>query len=138
MAKKNSLKCFGGLKWLTVTGIPFTKTKFGKGIEAEDLKKIEAMVCAYIVVKRVPICGAEVEFLRKSLGFSLGRMGAEIGFSPTSILKWERMKEKRLEKVNEVGVRAWAADKLKLEISGRFSKLIGIGEEQEAVTLNAA
>lgn len=138
MAKKNSLECFGGLNWLTVTGIPVTKTKFGKGVSSEVLKKIEEMVSTYIVVKRVPICGAEVEFLRKSFGYSLGRMGAEIGFSPTSILKWERAKEKRLEKVNEVGVRAWAADKLKLEISGRFSKLIGISEEQEPITLNAA
>ena len=138
MVKKHNLKCFGGLSWLTVTEVPFTKTKFGKGVSAEVLKKIEEMVSIYIVAKRVPICGAEVEFLRKSFGYSLGRMGAEIGFSSTSILKWERAKKKRLEKVNEIGVRAWAADKLKLEISGRFSKLIGISEEQVPIILNAA
>jgi len=94
MVKKHNLKCFGGLSWLTVTEVPFTKTKFGKGVSAEVLKKIEEMVSIYIVAKRVPICGAEVEFLRKSFGYSLGRMGAEIGFSSTSILKWERAKKK--------------------------------------------
>jgi hypothetical protein len=139
MTKKAVMKQFGGLEWLTIVGIPVTKTKFGEGIEAKLLKKIENTVSAFIVRKLVPIRGVEVEYLRKTFGYSLGRMGAELGFSPTAILKWERAKGKRLEKVNEVAVRAWAADKLKIEISGRLSKLVAATDEpQVPVKLKAA
>jgi hypothetical protein len=45
----------------------------------------------------------------------------------------------RLEKVNEAAVRAWAADKLKIEISGRLSKLVAATDEQQVhVKLKAA
>jgi hypothetical protein len=138
MAKKMTMENFAGLNWVTVIGIPAQKTKYGEGIEADLLKKIEEKVATFIVEKRVPIRGMEVEFLRKTFGYSLGRMGSELGYSSTAILKWDRSKEKRLDKVNEIAVRTWAAEQLKLEISGRFSKLIGISTEQEHVTIKAA
>lgn len=138
MSKKLIMENFAGLEWLTVIGAPAKKTRFGVGVEADLLKKIEEKVAAFIVEKRVPIRGVEVEFLRKTLGYSLGRMGAELGYSSAGILKWERTKNKRLDKVNEIAVRTWAAEQLKLEISGRFSKLIGASNEQEHVTIKAA
>jgi len=132
MTRKKVMEQFGGLEWLTVVGVPVSKTEFGEGVDAKVLKKIEDRVAAFIVQKLVPIRGIEVEYLRKTFGYSLGRMGAELGFSPTAILKWERAKEKRLEKVNEAAVRAWAADKLKIEISGRLSKLVAATDEHQA------
>ena len=61
-----------------------------------------------------------------------------LDYSSTAILKWERSGGKRLDKVNEVVVRTWAAEQLRLEISGRLSKLVGVSNEQERVTLKAA
>jgi len=135
---KISIKNFGGLEWLTVTHIPAKKTKFGDGIESQVLKKIEETVAIFIVKNRVPIRGLEVLYLRKTFGYSLGRMGAELGFSSTAILKWERAQKKHLDKVNEIALRTWAADKLNLDIPGRFSKLISIHDEQEPVKIKAA
>jgi DNA-binding transcriptional regulator YiaG len=138
VAKKTIMKNFGGLNWVTVIGITSKKTKYGEGIEADFLKKIEEQVATFIVQKRVPIRGMEVEFLRKTFGYSLGRIGAELGYSSSAILKWERAKEKRLDKVNEIAMRTWAADRLKLEISGRLSKLVSDSGDQEHVTIKAA
>ena len=50
----------------------------------------------------IPIKGAEVKFLRKSLGLSMERFGTLPGLSPPAILKWERDLKKRLHPTNEV------------------------------------
>ena len=71
MAKKIIMENFAGLNWVTVTDIPAKKTKYGEGVEADLHKKIEEQVATFIVQKRVPIRGMEVEFLRKTFGYSI-------------------------------------------------------------------
>ena len=138
MKKKMKLEKFAGLEWVTVTNVPCQETKFGSGIDAKVLKRIEELVAGYIVEKCVPIRGAEVEFLRKTLGYSLGKIAAELGFSAPAILKWERARTRHLDRVNEVAVRTWAAEKLGLKITGQFSKLVAREDKPDPVTLKAA
>ena len=138
MSKKVTLEKFSGLEWLTVTGVPAKDTKFGFGVDASVLKRIEELVATHIVAERVPIRGAEVAFLRKTFGYSLGRLGAELGFSSAGILKWERADRKRLDRVNEIAMRTWAAEKLGLKIPALFSKLLGLQDIPEKIALKAS
>ena len=69
--------------------------------------------------------GAEIRFLRKTLGLSLERFGRLLGLTAPAILKWERTREKRLDPTNEVSVRALMAELLDIPLDGKFSVLRG-------------
>ncbi len=134
--KTMTIKKYYGLEYVTVVGIPLRKTQHGDVVDM-DVRLIEKIVAKAIIQDKIPIRGIEFNFIRKMLGLSLGRIGADLGISAPAVLKWERAKKKRLDPINEVAVRALMAEKLGVKIPGKFSLLLGESKTPEKLTLNA-
>lgn len=126
-----------GLDYVYLKNVPVCKTAHGEAIDA-DLSAIEKDIAREIVCKGIPLRGAEVQFLRKSLALSMEKFGKLLGISAPAILKWERARTKRLEPINEVAVRALMAERLDIEIKGRFTVLKGNSETPAKLFLKVA
>jgi DNA-binding transcriptional regulator YiaG len=126
-----------GLEYVYLENVPVRKTAHGEVIDA-DLARIERQIAIEVVRHGVPIRGAEVQFLRKSLGLSLERFGKMLGLSAPAILKWERARGKRLEPTNEVGVRALMAEQLGIPLQGKFTVLKGTPDTPQRLSLQVA
>lgn len=137
MRKKLVHYALCGLDYIYLEDVPVRRTVYGEVIET-DMAVIERSVAAEIVSRGLPLRGAEVQFLRKSLGFSLARFGEILGYSAPAILKWERARFKRLLIANEVAVRALAAEKLGISMEGKLSVLKGAAETPDRVVLRVA
>jgi transcriptional regulator with XRE-family HTH domain len=55
----------------------------------------------------------------------MDKFAKELGLTAVSVMKWERAKSKRLTPINEVAVRSLAAEKLGVDLPGKFSALLG-------------
>jgi len=126
-----------GLDYVYLENVPIQHTSHGDVIEA-DLALIEREIAREIVLQGIPIRGAEVQFLRKSLGLSMERFGRLLGLSAPAILKWERARKKRLQPTNEVAVRALMAEQLNISVEGKFTVLKGMPETPERLSLHVA
>ena len=126
-----------GLEYVYLRNAPIRQTGSGEVLDA-DPRLIEWEIACEIVRRGVPIRGAEMQFLRKSLGASLETFGRLLELSAPAILKWERARTKRLAPVNEVAVRALMAEKLGLEIDGKFTVLQGCSVTPSRLTLRVA
>jgi DNA-binding transcriptional regulator YiaG len=113
-----------GLDYVYLKNVPIQATRHGDVLDV-DVSIIEREIAREIVRQGVPIRGAEVVFLRKSLGLSMEKFGRCLGLSGPAILKWERAQTKRLEPINEVAVRALMAEELDIELQGKFTVLKG-------------
>lgn len=121
-----TLKGFMNLDYVEVRHVPYVESeRFGRGTDAEVLKKLERFIARAIVTHRRPLRGTEVLFLRSVLGISQKQLGSRLGYSDVAILKWERNKTKRLDPVNEVAVRALMAGLLGSKMPGTFDALLG-------------
>lgn len=122
--KTKVVKGYYGLEYVTVV-LPIRPSKHGDVI-AVDVGEVEMKVARLLIEKRVPLRGKEIRFIRKVIGLSLEKLGAELGISAPAVLKWEREKEEqRLDPINEVAVRALLAEKLGVRMTGTFSALRG-------------
>lgn len=126
-----------GLDYVYLKDVPIQRTSHGEVIDI-DPSIIEHAVASEIVQQGIPIKGAEVQFLRKSLGLSMEKFGKLLGLSAPAILKWERARTKRLSPINEVAVRALMADQLDIELEGRFTILKGNSITPSRLYLNVA
>ena len=126
-----------GLEYVFLEGVPIRHTPHGDVIDA-DPGLIEKEIAAEIVRRGVPIRGAEVRFLRKSLGLSLERFGRMLGLSAPAIMKWERARERRLDPTNEVSVRALMAENLGIALAGKFTVLKGSPDTPSRLLLRLA
>ena len=124
MSKKLIHYAICGLDYVYLANVPLRRTSHGEVIDA-DPAPIERDIAAEIIRQGVPIRGAEVQFLRKSLGASLQKFGMLLGLSAPAILKWERARMKRLAPINEVAVRALMAELLGIRLEGTFTVLKG-------------
>ena len=129
MGKKEvvkTIKGVGNLSYPEVHGVPMLiDDEYGEGIQAQVLGEVEHQVAAEIISHKLPIRGAEVVFLRKSLGLSRLEFAKGLSLSDVAVLKWERAADKRLAPINEVAVRAYFAQRLKIKLEGTFDALIG-------------
>ena len=124
MKKKTVHYLACGLDYVYLKDVPIRQTSHGKILDV-DLAFIERDIAGEIVRQGVPIRGAEVQFLRKSLALSMEKFGRLLGITAPAILKWERARTRRLEPINEVAVRALMAEQLDIEMKGRFTVLKG-------------
>lgn len=129
MGKKEAVKTMkgvGNLDYPEVHGVPMLiDDEHGESIHAQVLGEVEQQVAAEIISHKLPIRGAEVEFLRKALGLSRLEFAKGLSLSDVAVLKWERAGDKRLVPINEVAVRAYFAQRLKIKLAGTFDALIG-------------
>lgn len=126
-----------GLDYVYLKDVPIRQTIHGE-VLAIDLPFIERDIAREIVRQGIPIRGAEVQFLRKSLALSMEKFGNLLGLSAPAILKWERARTKRLTPINEVAVRALLAEQLDIELKGRFTVLKGNSATPTRLSLRVA
>jgi DNA-binding transcriptional regulator YiaG len=119
--------------------VPVAKAKGEEYINL-PMGAIEKAIARQLIAARVPIRGAELVSLRKTFGMTLKDLAEEFGLSAAGVLKWEKGREVRLSKVNEAAVRAFAAEKLGIEIAGSWSKLVAKPDTPKrlSLTLEAA
>ena len=126
-----------GLDYVYLQAVPVLKTSHGE-VLAVDLALIERDITREIVRQGIPLRGAEVQFMRKSLGLSMEKFGRLLGISAPAIFKWERARTRRLAPINEVAVRALMVEQLGIEMKGRFTVLKGNPATPTRLTLKVA
>jgi DNA-binding transcriptional regulator YiaG len=126
-----------GLDYVYLKNVPIRDTTHGQ-VLAVDMSVVEVEIAREIVKQGIPIRGAEVQFLRKSLALSMDRFGKLLGLSAPAILKWERARTRRLAPINEVAVRALMAEQLDVELKGRFTILKGNAKTPTRLCLKVA
>jgi DNA-binding transcriptional regulator YiaG len=125
--KKGEIKGFCGLNYLTLR-VPLRKSKFGDVIDM-DPKELEKSVAAFLLLKRVPIRGAEVKFFRKVLGLSMNDFGRPFELTSSAIHKWESVSEKHIGVVNEIAVRIFVATELGVTLKTRYRDLVAVDHQ---------
>ncbi len=126
-----------GLDYIYLEDVPIRRSKHGDVIEV-DIAVVEQAIAREIIRHGIPLRGAEIQFLRKCLGMSLGKFGRILGLSAPAILKWERMQKKRLQPINEVAVKAMIAEQLDIDLEGKFTLLKGLDKAPERLSLRVA
>jgi hypothetical protein len=116
--------------------VPVVKTRNGDEYLDLPMGVIDRAIAVRLIEARVPIHGAEVAFLRKSLGFSLKGWANLFGLSAAGVLKWEKSRETRLAPVNEAAVRALCAERLGVRVDGTWSALVAEDEPPVKVLVN--
>ncbi|MBI1821851.1 MAG: hypothetical protein HY036_09685 [Nitrospirae bacterium] len=135
--KTTTIKGVGGLNYIEIRNVPIrvSKDKEIDQIVMVNLGDLEKLVAIEIIKQKIPLHGQEVMFLRKVLGLSMEKFAGCLGLTSGSILKWERAKEKWLTPINEVAVRTLVAEKLKVDIPGKFSSLVGTENIPEKLSI---
>lgn len=123
------------LEYIHFKNVPMKESKHGPVIDLDPsiLEKLAAMA---ILKEKIPLRGLEVHFLRKVIGLSMEKFACRLGLSSGTIFHWEKNELDRLSTVNELAVRSFAAEELGVEISGKFSELIG--DKIHQINLEAA
>lgn len=115
---------FPGMEYVWID-VPMKTTKAGEAIDVKPVSRVNEAIAREILRAGVPLRGVEVLFLRRTLGLSLDKFGDLLGLSGPGVLKWEQARLERLHPVNEVALRALAAEHLGVKMDGRFSVLLG-------------
>jgi DNA-binding transcriptional regulator YiaG len=134
--KLETIKNYRGFEYISLQ-VPVKDSFHGSFIDVKP-ELIETLVAKAMIEHKVPLRGKEVKFIRKVLGLSLERFAAKIDFTSGSILKWEKSETERLHKANEIICRAYFAEALGVEISGKFSELVTQLSHAELISLRAA
>jgi DNA-binding transcriptional regulator YiaG len=113
-----------GLDYIEFQNVPLVSSQYGPVI---DLKPhvLEHLAAKAVLQNRIPIRGKELKFFRKILGLSYEKFAAKLGLTSGTVFHWEKAQDDRLTPVNEIAVRALVAEELGIEISGKFSELLG-------------
>jgi DNA-binding transcriptional regulator YiaG len=121
---KENLDGLVSLEYIHFVNVPMKDSKHGPVIDlAPDV--LETLAAQAVIAHRIPIRGREVKFLRKAIGLSLEKFANKLGLTSGSVFHWEKTDNERLAPINEAAVRALVAEELGLEISGKFSDLLG-------------
>jgi transcriptional regulator with XRE-family HTH domain len=116
------------LPYLIVTEVPCEiDPEFGSIVSGEALKQCERIAAEALILKRIPIAGREIKFLRKAAGLTLQELADKVGIKTTqTILNWEKEENERLSNATEVAIRLIIGEKLGLQFVGGFSDFLGL------------
>jgi len=121
---KENLDGLVSLEYIHFINVPMKESKHGPVIDLAP-NQLEKLAATAVIVHRIPLRGKEVKFLRKMVGLSLEKFANKLGLTSGSVFHWEKAEDQRLAPVNEAPVRALIAEELEIEISGKFSDLLG-------------
>jgi DNA-binding transcriptional regulator YiaG len=133
---KENIQGLLGLDYLHFENVPMYESEHGPIIDVAP-GVLETLAAHAIIQERVPIRGIEMKFLRKSIGLSMERFASQLGLTSGAVFKWEHQPTERLHPTNEAVVRAFFAEKLNINISGKLSQLIGVQNTPKNLTLKA-
>lgn len=121
---RKTLKGIGTLPYVEIRNVPMRSfAGYGESVHAQVLSKIEKQVARELIIQRFPVRGLEVEYFRSVLGLSARDFAQKLGLSHVSVLKWEKAKQKPLDLVNEVAVKALVAGLLGLRLPASIESL---------------
>ena len=112
------------LEYIHFKNVPMKESKHGPVIDL-DPSILEKLAAVAILKEKIPLRGKEVHFLRKVVGLSMEKFAGKLGLTSGTIFHWEKDELERLSTVNELAVRTFVAEELEVEISGKFSELLG-------------
>lgn len=121
---RETLKDLVPLEYIIFVDVPMKDSKHGPVIDL-DSALLDTMAAKAVIQELIPLRGKEVHFLRKVLGLSMEKFAAKLELSSGTVFHWEKAANDRLAVVNELAVRSFVAEQLGIEISGKFSDMIG-------------
>lgn len=130
---KQNFESFQNLEYVKLSGVPMRTSRQGPIVDLQPMY-LERLVARALVASRNPIRGREVHFLRTATGLSMDKLARKLGLTASGVFYWEKAASERLSPVNEVAVRSFCAEELGVEISGRYSDLLG-RETSEVINL---
>lgn len=133
MLKRNwieDLTGWEGFYYLRLKGVPMKRSK-DIGVIDFDSEKLARLVALEILKCQIPIKGRELKLLRSVVRLSLNRFAYRLGLTYGAIFSWEKAIKQRLSPINEIAVRLLCAEELGVEMSGRYSDLIGDARHSE-------
>ena len=122
--KEKSLTNLTPLEYIIFKNVPMKDSSHGPIIDLPP-DALDKLAASAIILERIPLRGKEVKFLRKVIGLSLERFAGKLGLSSGTVFHWEKAENDRLALVNEIAVRTFVAEELDIEISSKFSDLVG-------------
>jgi DNA-binding transcriptional regulator YiaG len=134
---KEDVRGIGGLDYIVFQNVPMRESKWGDVVELKE-SIMEKVAAEALIIQRFPLRGREVKFLRKALGLTYEKFATELGVSPSTVCKWEQKPDERLHIFNEAALRAFFAEKLGIEISGKLSQLIASPTRPDELVLKAS
>lgn len=112
------------LEYIYFKNVPMKHSDYGPVINM-DPAILDLLAAKAVIEEKIPLRGIEVHFLRKVVGLSMEKFANKLGLTSGTIFHWEKSEMDRLSLVNEIAVRTFMAEELGVEISGKFSELIG-------------
>lgn len=134
--KKTTIKNFGGLTYLTITGIPVKRTEFGDAIDMKP-GELERIVAMALIDYKIPVRGAEFRIMKSAIGLSNESIAHQLGISRNTVLKWGHEIEKRLPPPYEMLVRLLVAESLGRKLAATIDELKA-GDKAKKISLKAA
>lgn len=113
-----------GFGYLKLKGVPMKRSKNG-GIIDFDEGRLAKLIAKQILEYRVPIRGKELKLLRSVVRLSLNKFASRLGLTYGAVFAWEKATRQRLTPINEIAVRLLCAEELGVELSNRYSELLG-------------
>ena len=119
------IKNYAGLEYVFVT------------IEKNSMAIEAALEIDYKIAKEIvkykPLRGKEVLFLRKQLKLSCAKLSLLLGgaFDASTISKWEKKQNDRLSPSNEMYMRVFFSEQLKVKVKATSSDLIPTADDSK-------
>ncbi|MFN3453831.1 MAG: helix-turn-helix domain-containing protein [Pseudobdellovibrio sp.] len=130
---KQNLKNMVPLDYIVFIDVPMKSSAKGDFIDLKP-EVLDFLAAKAILQNKIPLRGKEVNFLRKVLGLSLEKFANKLDLSSGTVFHWEKSENTRLSLVNEVAVRVFTAEQLNIEISPKFSDLVGVNVRELKVS----
>lgn len=89
---ENYLYAECGLPYITLSGIPVHRCSRCGNYEISILRieELHRLIARTLIEKLTRFTGAEIRFLRKSLGLSSGVFARQMGVTPETVSRWEQ------------------------------------------------
>ncbi len=119
-----NLKGWQGLDYVYLQGVPMKKTKNGGEPNLSE-DRITKLVAHQIIQSQIPLRGQELSLLRSATRLSYNKLAQKLGLSYGALFNWEKNKKKKLIPLYEVAIRLLCSEELNIEVSSKFSELVG-------------
>lgn len=133
---KEDIVGIGRLDYFVFKDVPMRESEWGPVIDVRE-RTMELLALRALVTQRIPIRGAEVRFIRGALMLTIQEFASKLHLTHGAIQGWEKNPKNRILPVNEIALRAFAAEELGLKILGHFSELLGVDTTPKRVELLA-
>ena len=137
MKRRWKADCDGllGLRGVRFTGVPMRRSKDGPVVDLRPLV-LERLAARAFLQSQSAIRGSEVKVLRTALDLSLEKFARKLGLTSGAIFRWEKSPNQRLTPISEIAVRLLGAEEFGIDLSPKFSQLIGLDHVRVTVQVD--